>query len=213
MKRKITAAAFALLAAAALAETTPAMVSLVTPVQAPSCSHDVTGFRLSLIYGDCAEFTGLDLGLAQHASGDFTGLALGGVNIAGGRTVGGQVGLVNWSCDADPEWRQISKGGQLGLLNYAGSLCGYQGGLVNAAGTTFVGHQHGLVNCTDDMTGLQCGFYFIFGVNIASGSVRGCQIGLFNYAETMECGLQIGLVNVIARNGWLPVLPLVNGRF
>ncbi len=213
MKTRIMATAFALAASAALAETTPVMVSLVTPVQAPCRSYDVTGFRLSLIYGDCDRFTGLDLGLAQRAAGDFTGLAVGGVNIAGGRAIGGQVGLVNWLSDADSEWNTISKGGQLGLMNYAGSFCGYQGGLVNVAGKSFVGLQDGLVNCAADVMGLQSGFYFIFGVNVASGTVRGCQIGLVNYAETMECGLQIGLVNIIARNGWLPVLPIVNGHF
>jgi len=29
----------------------------------------------------------------------------------------------------------------------------------------------------------------------------------------VEGGLQIGLVNIIEQNGWLPVLPIVNGHF
>ncbi len=102
MKRLVFAACL-FAAAAASADTTPVMFSLFTPVQAPSRSYDVAGFRLSLLYGDCKGF--------------------------------------------------------------------------------------------------------------ASGRVRGCQIGLFNYAEEMERGMQIGIVNVISRNGWLPVLPIVNGRF
>ena len=36
-------------AGAVFAETTPAMVSLVTPVQAPSSDVDVAGIRFSLI--------------------------------------------------------------------------------------------------------------------------------------------------------------------
>ena len=86
-----------MLAGMAFAETTPVMVSLVTPVQAPSRSYDVTGFRLSLIYGDCRDFAGLDIGLVPRTSGAFDGLGIGGVNIANGRFRGLQVGLFNWS--------------------------------------------------------------------------------------------------------------------
>ena len=68
------------------AETTPVMLSLVTPVQAPSSDHDVTGLRLSLIYGECQEFTGLDIGVIGNARKDFTGLAVGGLNFAGERS-------------------------------------------------------------------------------------------------------------------------------
>jgi predicted transcriptional regulator with HTH domain len=51
------------------------------------------------------------------------------------------------------------------------------------------------------------------GVNMAYGNVTGCQIGIVNDANTMVKGLQIGLVNVIANNGWAPVLPIINGNF
>ena len=73
MKRIVAVAC--LVAGTLFADTTPVMVSLVTPVQAPSRSYDVTGFRLSLIYGDCQDFTGLDIGVAQRAAGTFTGAA------------------------------------------------------------------------------------------------------------------------------------------
>ena len=57
-----------LMAACALfADTTPVMVSLVTPVQVPSHRYDVTGLRLSLIYGDCQGFAGLDLGIVGNS--------------------------------------------------------------------------------------------------------------------------------------------------
>ena len=56
-----------LVAGMLFADTTPIMVSLVTPVQAPSARYDVTGLRLSLIYGECQEFTGLDIGIIGNA--------------------------------------------------------------------------------------------------------------------------------------------------
>lgn len=65
-----------------LAEETPVMVSLVTPVQYPARDCDVKGFGFSLIYGECDDFAGFDLGIVNNVYGDFTGLALGGVNIA-----------------------------------------------------------------------------------------------------------------------------------
>ena len=213
--KKLVFAAGLFAAVAAFAESTPVMFSLFTPVQAPSRAYDVTGFRLSLLYGDCKNFTGLDIGVVDHTGGDFTGIQIGGVNVVDDRLRGGQLGLVNWVSNDAREWDRQSIGGQLGIFNYAGLLCGYQGGAVNVCGDKFTGLQSGFVNISGDMCGVQCGgaFFGLIGVNVASGKVRGCQIGLVNYAEEMESGLQIGLVNVISRNGWLPVLPIVNGRF
>ena len=151
--------------------------------------------------------------MAQRAAGTFTGIALGGVNIAGERFRGGQVGLINWCCDGNAAWADRSAGAQLGLVNYAGSFCGLQSGLANVTDGAFAGLQDGLVNCAGNMYGVQCGFYFLFGINVAQGNVRGCQMGLVNFAETMDCGLQIGLLNFITNDGWLPVLPIVNGNF
>lgn len=214
MKKLVFAVCIAA-AAAAFAETTPVMFSLFTPVQAPSRAYDVTGFRLSLLYGDCQEFKGLDISVVGHAGGDFTGIQIGGVDVVGGRFLGGQIGLVNWNSSEAREWDRISTGAQIGLFNYAGSFCGLQNALVNVTGSSFTGLQGGFFNLTGDLNGVQCGgaFFGLLGVNVASGPVRGCQVGLVNYAAEMDRGLQIGLVNVIARNGWLPVLPIVNGRF
>lgn len=213
--KKLVFAACLFAAAAAFAETTPVMFSLFTPVQVPSRAYDVTGFRLSLLYGDCKNFAGLDIGVVDHTGGDFTGIQIGGVNVIDDRLLGGQVGLVNWNSSEVREWDKISTGAQIGLLNYAGSFCGLQGGVVNFTGDSFTGLQSGFFNLTRDMKGLQCGgaCFGLIGVNVVSGTMRGCQVGLVNYAEEMGCGLQIGIVNIIARNGWLPVLPIVNGRF
>ena len=211
MKKIVTVAC--LVAGTLLAETTPVMVSLVTPVQAPSRSYDVTGLRLSLIYGECQDFTGLDIGIIDNTRKDFTGLAIGGVNCIGDRFYGAQVGLVNWNGNGDTAWERRSVGAQVGILNYADTFCGLQDGLVNVSGASFMGLQSSLVNCAHDMYGLQCGYYFIFGVNAAGGTLRGCQIGLVNYANRVDRGCQIGLVNIISHNGWVPVLPIINGSF
>ena len=202
----------ALAVGVAFADMTPVMVSLVTPAQVPSRSYDVKGLRISLICGDCREFTGFDIGVAQRAAGPFTGVGLGGVNIAGGRLHGGQVGLVNWSCDDSTIWSYRSIGIQIGAVNYAETFCGLQDGFVNVTSGAFAGLQDGLFNCAENTDGVQCGCYFIFGVNVAYGDVRGCQIGLVNFADTMDGGLQIGILNIIGNNGWLPVLPILNGH-
>ena len=202
-----------MMAGVLFADTTPVMVSLVTPVQAPSCDYDVTGFRLSLIYGGCQEFAGLDIGVVDYTARDFTGVAIGGANIAGDRLRGGQVGAINWNSNGAMDWELRSAGAQVGLVNYADTFTGLQDGVANIANGTFTGLQAGLLNFTHDVYGLQCGFYFLLGVNVASGSLYGCQIGLVNYANRVEGGLQIGVINIIEQNGWLPVLPIVNGHF
>lgn len=241
--KKLTFAAVALAAGTMFANTTPVMVSLVTPVQAPARDWDVAGLRLSLIYGQCQNMTGLDLGLGAVATddfvglgidvvnyaggdsagvgiggvnvacGDLTGLDVGGVNYAGGAVCGGQLGLVNWNGNKSAAWSERSVGAQIGVVNYAGAFCGLQEGFVNVSDVSFAGLQSGFVNCAADVAGLECGAYFLLGLNFASGTVRGCQIGLVNYAARMEKGLQIGFVNIIGEGGWLPVLPIVNGSF
>ena len=206
--KKLIAAAIAAIAATVFAETTPVMVSLVTPVQAPSSSYDVTGFRLSLIYGECQEFTGFEIGIANRSASDFTGVGVGGVNIANGKVTGGQLGLVNWNDSGDASWEGRSKGLQLGVVNYSRNFCGLQDGILSVCGSKIVGAQGSYVNFAKDVGGAQVGY-----LNVASGAVNGCQVGLVNYADTMVRGLQVGIVNIISNDGWFPVLPIVNGNF
>jgi len=212
MKKAVSAIIFAA-ASAAFAETAPVMVSLVTPVQAPSSDVDVGGLRLSLIYGECGSFTGLDIGVVNRSAREFTGVAIGGANIAGERLYGGQIGFVNWNGSAASAWADVSKGCQIGLVNYADSFCGLQDGIVNISDGVFTGLQSGFLNFSMDVNGVECGAYFFIGVNVAGGTLRGCQLGLVNYADTVDRGLQIGIINIISRGGWSPVLPIVNGRF
>ena len=194
-------------------ESSPVMLSLLNPVQWPSSQSDVGGFRLSLLYGQCNDFAGLDIGLVGCATGDFNGLSIGGVNIVSRRLVGLQVGVVNWNSNGDESSARRSIGVQYGLLNYADSFLGLQDAWINISSGNMSGLQYGFLNCAADVHGVQCGALLVAGVNIASGSVSGCQIGIVNYAGRMESGLQIGIVNVIARGGFFPVLPILNGSF
>ncbi len=120
-----------------------------------------------------------------------------------------------------------SKAGELRGINeaigYARVNEGYGlNGAIFARSNTFYGIQSGLININENRVGgLQGG-----AVNIAHGAVTGVQYGIYNQVEDLHGlqlgfvnnahhiskGLQIGLVN-IAKNGWFPVMVLVNGRF
>ena len=173
----------------------------------------MSGFRLSLLYGDCRDFAGFDIGVVSRASGSFDGLGVGGVNIVNGRLRGVQVGLLNWSGLPDAEPGRRSVGVQYGGVNYADSFLGLQSGYVNISSGALSGVQYAYVNCANDVDGVQCGGLVVLGVNVACGVVEGCQVGILNYAQRMRRGVQIGILNIIADNGWLPVLPVVNGGF
>jgi len=212
MKKLLTLAGL-LISCMVFAETTPVMLSLVTPVQWPDKDHEVKGLRLSLIYGESRDFTGLDIGLINRTVGDFYGVAIGGGNIADGTVRGLQLGIVNWNGNDRVEWEKRSIGAQVGIVNYADTFCGVQDGYVNVSSNKLTGVQCSFFNSANDLEGLQCGACLIFGVNMAFGDVTGCQIGIVNYANTMVKGLQIGIVNIIANDGWMPVLPIINGHF
>ena len=225
MKKAIAILAMVGICGVAMAEEVPVMVSLVEPVQYPSCDCDVTGFRLSLIYGECRNFKGFDLGLLNSSYGRFYGLAIGGANIASERMYGAQFGLVNYNGNPATGWDDISIGWQAGLINYAGSFCGIQEGGLNIVDQEMTGLQSALVNIADcvrgcqfglvntatDMHGAQLGYYFLC-VNYAE-RLTGCQLGIVNIAGRVERGIQLGIVNVNMGNGWAPVLPVINGGF
>lgn len=87
----------------------------------------------------------------------------------------------------------------------AGDLVGVQSALLGRV-DTLTGAQLNAVNLSHQyLTGVQFGFY-----NQAE-ELHGVQIGFVNNVQTIK-GLQVGLVN-IAKNGWFPVMVLVNGRF
>ena len=86
-------------------------------------------------------------------------------------------------------------------------VIGLQGALVSINESKVGGIQGGLVNLAHgEVIGLQYGFFN------KVGDLHGAQLGFINYAENISKGLHVGLVN-IAKNGWFPVMVIVNGRF
>ena len=122
MKKLIAIAALA--AGTCFADTTPAMVSLVTPVQYPACDWSVTGLRFDWLYGQAHNVKGLDLGFINHATGDVTGIELGCAHIVKGGFLGGQLGFVNLT--------GTTRGVQFGFVNYTANMeSGLQLGFIN----------------------------------------------------------------------------------
>ncbi|MBR3632625.1 MAG: hypothetical protein IKN49_06185 [Elusimicrobiaceae bacterium] len=108
------------------------------------------------------------------------------------------------------------------IYNTADIVYGLQGGLITINKQDMRGIQGGLVSISEgDLTGLHDGYVNIAKgevvgvqaglVNWNTGSLTGVQLGLVNYVNHIK-GLQIGLIN-IAKNGWLPAMVIVNGRF
>ncbi|WP_428897991.1 hypothetical protein Dip518_000179 [Parelusimicrobium proximum] len=144
---------------------------------------------------------GLDLSIVRPDTQDVLGLQL---SLIWARTTGHMLGV------------------QSGLLGTTDSLTGLQASFINMLDSESKGVQLGAVNINrGKLTGAALGFVnvtedhygFQWGaVNYAKGTVTGLQLGIVNYAETLDRGLQLGLVN-LAKNGWLPVMIFVNGRF
>ena len=129
-------------------ESSPVMLSLLSPVEWPSPQSDVGGFRLSLLYGECRDFAGLDIGLIGCATGDFAGLSVGGVNVVSRRLAGLQVGFVNWNLNDEMTPGHRSIGVQYGVVNYADTLFGLQDGWVNLSSGTLTGVVLPMTSCS-----------------------------------------------------------------
>lgn len=171
--------------AAARAEgVSPIQLALVDPVQIFDSSTSIHGLRINLIYGYNRDIRGLDLGLVNRNSGSFGGVQLGVVGISHGSFTGWQANFVNYT-----EAKFV--GLQLGAGNLAQGLLGIQWGAVSFVGMDAEGVQIAVVNYANRMSGLQ--------------------LGLVNICVQLK-GLQIGLIN-LARNGVLPIMPIVNWAF
>jgi len=162
-------------------------------------SQDVTGARLSLLYGEARNVKGLNVSVlgisevenftglefdwffgANRVKNEFKGVALGWVNWHEGQDTGVNIGFVNFVNNVN--------GVNLGGFNYSQGVTKINVGLVN------VGLYESLVDI---------GF-----VNYSESTTF--QIGLVNATKNLD-GLQVGIINY-AENGIFPVLPLVNFR-
>ncbi len=151
----------------------PINLSLFSPIQIVKEDQSVTAFRFSLIYGKNVDMTGLDLSLVGVNTGNFLGWSSVGVGMVEGNFTGVQNG-----------WLASMTGG---------NMQGLQVGAYTKSGMGSSGVQFGLLNTSDDFSGLQ--------------------LGVVNIAETMRSGLQIGLINIIRNKEKLKIFPFVNWRF
>lgn len=178
------------------AATSPLAIGVLNPVQFPPDDFNVTGARISLLWGKHRDVSGLDLGvIGNTTTQSFTGLAVaGGINhTENGATILGLqlAGLANYN-----EEKAHVYGFQVALgANY------------NKAESTVVGLQLAAANLSANTTvyGAQVGFY-----NKAR-EVYGIQIGLINSATDLH-GLQIGLLN-FHQKGLFVVSPILNAGF
>ncbi len=168
----LTTMSLLLVPAAAVADG-PINLGVFPPVQIVKETESVTAFRFSLIYGKNASLTGLDLSLVGKSTGSVTGVAFSGLGMVDGDFTGWQ----------DSWLASITKGNMQGL----------QMGAYTKSGMGSTGVQFGILNTSDDFSGLQ--------------------VGLVNITQTMRSGLQIGLINIINSKEKLKLFPIVNWSF
>ena len=172
----------------------------------PAMAYGNSNIKVSL-WGDIAaaapnnnidEVKGLDFGLGSAAK-EITGVQYDFIYANAKDTFTG----VQWAYAyaVTPEF----KGWQGAIFAQADRFVGLQSGAVTYTKQEFTGVQWGFVNLANSFEGAQLGF-----ANY-SKDVTGVQLGFVNYAEHIY-GIQIGLAN-IARNGFLPAMIFVNGRF
>ena len=174
----------------------PIAVAIVPPIQFPGSDFDVTGLRMSALWGNQKNVYGLDFGLIGNMTeGQMTGIAVSGVfNLNKGQTTGvllQAAGLGNFNVNK----ARIYGVQVAGIINS------------NRAESVVGGLQLALVNLGPytNIRGVQAGVY-----NRAH-DVVGIQIGLVNVADTLH-GIQIGLIN-FHRQGLFAVAPILNIGF
>jgi len=143
----------------------------------------VNGFRLSLFHGQNRSVRGFDLGLLSLSET----AALSGLSLVAG------VGKVTGA---------MSSGAAFSIVNFhTGRDSGVNAAFVNKVNQTENAFNVSFFNIADGATAVDLG-----GVNISDRSTA--QVGFFNVTNEIK-GFQFGFVN-IAKNGFLPVFPIVN---
>lgn len=151
-------------------------------VQLPA-SPDVSGMRLSFLYGENRSQRGFDLGLLSFSeTSRFSGFALiaGVSRVTGEMSDGAVFSLMNWHSGHDSGMN----GAFINLLDDAGGAFNL-GFVTVAAGATMV--DFGGFNMSREST---------------------AQIGFVNVTNEIK-GFQFGFLN-IAKNGFLPIFPVFN---
>ena len=171
-------------------------------------SDAVYGFQLAALQNYAVELVGgAQISLANINMCYGSWLQVGGLRNDSGFFEGAQIaGLLNsaYSC----------KGLQIGSVNQAKELSGFQLGILNAAEKKMSGFQLGILNGAKKMSGFQIGV-----VNAAGWEMSGFQIGVFNhvekkpnYVKKKANALQVGVLNYID-DATCSCLPLLNMHF
>jgi hypothetical protein len=146
-------------------------------------SSEVSGVRFSIIHGKNQRQRGLDLGLlSMSETSTLSGLALiaGISRVTTGMSGGAAFSLVNW---------------------HSGRDSGMNGAFINVLDDTQGAFNLGFVNVAKRGTAVDLG-----GFNMSRSSTA--QIGFLNVTDEIK-SFQFGFLN-IAKNGFLPVFPVVN---
>lgn len=180
MKRVILSACLVLFSSAAAAETG---FQLALPSVNVPKDPQVSGMRLSFLYGKNQRTHGLDVGvLSISDTAELSGLAL----VAGVSKVTGS----------------MSSGVAFSLVNYhSGRDSGVNGAFINLLNDAGGAFNTGFVNIASGATLVDLG-----GVNVSETS--GAQIGFVNITKRIK-SFQFGFLNM-AENGFLPVFPIFN---
>jgi len=176
--------------------TAPIAVALWNPVQTSDENTSIHGLRLDLPYGKNYDVRGLDFGFASQTTRNLTGASFTLGSTVGHDVLGVQSGFVLAVAGG------TVYGLQEGIYSEAKSLHGAQFGVVTQVNQRSYGARFAAVNLGDDHEGAE------FGIVNYSKRSNGFQLGIVNVTEQLH-GVQIGLVNV-AKNGFLPVFPVLN---
>lgn len=179
------------------AATSPLAVAIVKPIEFPPDDYNVTGIRVSLLWGHHRSVYGFDFGVLGNITElDFAGIAFAaGFNMTRGEAhfVGGQfAGITNINTNK-AHVVGVQFAGGVNFNQAESSVSGLQAALIGnlASYTKIYGVQIGLYN--------------------RALSIYGLQVGLINIAENVH-GLQIGLIN-FNRTGVFAVSPVLNFGF
>lgn len=181
-RRNCLAAALVILLAAGSANGQAAFQFAVPNARFPN-NPQVSGIRLSVIHGENQSQRGVDFGLlSMSETSRFSGLAL----VAGLHKVNSE----------------MSGGVALSGVNWhTGRDSGVNGAFVNVVNDTANAFNVGFVTVAEGPTNVDLG-----GFNMSRKSTA--QIGFLNITDEIR-GFQFGFLN-LAKNGFLPIFPVIN---
>jgi len=222
-------------------QTVPIQLSLLDPVQLFSDQSDVMGLRLNVLYGYNRRVSGIDFGFCNDVERDFAGIGLGalvnfsgearGIYLAGlgnvtssgvqGLEISGFMNLFSAVSEKKSSaWKglQMSSVANASIVMRGVQICGMGNMADDMKGIELAG----IGNFVDTMSGLQFAGLVNLGWNVEgvqisalynrADTMNGLQFGLINKTRQMH-GVQLGLLNIVEKNLFPLVIPLVYASF